>query len=395
MTKIICAPQINPPFGRLRPINRLRLLCRISTTCRCLRKLLAILAQNEWDVVEAINFYITIKLGRHLFGNSFDMDILRSIIGKRGLSGLEMQSILIKMVEKRDFVFTHFFLDMGAASGSDLTPVLKKAVGRHDLKMTMVVLNAGAVVKDDAEGSHILDSAISGNRTTDGVGLEIARILLARGLTFDHPVLLKSFWMYVEWNNFLPVQFMIEHGVNVNGVNVYAPDVSLRTALTKACQKKSNGNLPNANRELFDLLVSNGADVRSIPHGRKGPIAELCGSDKPEVNLEFLQHLIDIGCTVDGEEGSRALLHSMSFRRISFVEPLRKGGARANSLALYIACENGLIEVVEMFLDDGVRLNPASRRTAFAIEALTKLGRGDLAKKVSNNLQDPAGFLLC
>ncbi|KAI8835752.1 ankyrin repeat-containing domain protein [Chytridium lagenaria] len=388
--RILCVPQGKPRFGQVRPINRLRMLNYLSATCRRLRSSLwesphavarVILTQNGMDVMEAINFFLKLMKSNsrarpckgHPLGSSFELDTFHGIIGKRILSSDEIHSILTTALFKKDLKFIQALLDMGAD------------------------------VNHEETGELVIGYALAGVRSVDDPGLDIARMFLSRGLNLNHPGTIRRLWSAAEHNIFVEAMFLLEH----SGIDVDVADTPAggdRTALIKACRYNhvemarlfidhgANVNygpgLPlsyaagNGNRELIDLLVSRGADVKAIPPShRRGPIAELCCSSKSGATPELLEHLIQIGCPIYENEGRMALDHCACHGKASLMKVLLRSGAEPTPWGLMAACELGKIEIVEILLDEGVRIAGDSVKTAS--DMLTKLGRVDLATKLA------------
>ncbi|KAI8841711.1 ankyrin repeat-containing domain protein [Chytridium lagenaria] len=282
--RILCVPQGKPRFGQVRPINRLRMLNYLSATCRRLRSSLwesphavarVILTQNGMDVMKAINFFLKLIKGNsitwpckgHPLGSSFEVDTFHGIIGKRILSSDEIHSILTT------------------------------ALFRKDLKLTQALLDMGADVNHEVAGHLSFGLLLLGSEVLM-IPACYRRMFLSRGLNLNHPSSIEGFWRAAEYNACVEVMFLLEH----SGIDVDVADTPAggdRTALIKACRYNHvemarllidhgadvnyGPGLPlayaagNGNRELIDLLVSRGADVKAIPPShRRGPIAELC-----------------------------------------------------------------------------------------------------------------------
>ncbi|KAI8844869.1 ankyrin repeat-containing domain protein [Chytridium lagenaria] len=288
-----------------------------------------------------------------------------------------------------------------------------QAVSNKDLVIATLLVEAGADVDFVKNKMPLIRLACRLVKRVDDPGLNVARMLLARGGTVNHLGNLKGFWDGVWQNHIVKVQFLVDAGIDVNAVDIGDPLEP--TALIQACRRDfmelatillDAGADPNygpgfplcyvarnGNRELFDLLFSRGADIKIIPphdHYNKGPVPELCGSRSTGATEEFLKFLLDSGCPYDGEEGDRALFRAAIYNKTGHLRLLLERGAEAGHrtlLGLKGACEEGHSEVVEMLLEAGVRLGPLTFWNNSVYEGLLNIGRDDLVVRVKKTVE--------
>ena len=167
----------------------------------------------------------------------------------------------------------------------------------------------------------------------------------------DYTALLLAIYL----NRQTIVEVLLAHGAAVNG-RVGA----IRTPLQEACIQE------NANEDIVNLLLEQGADVDGMPIDRRETPLTLASSS--ENKLGIVQQLLDAGADVNGGGGDLAPLHcAASFGNIEALELLIEAGAdvirlstddvSAGTTPLHCAAYKGGLKSVNTLLVTGADPN--------------------------------------
>ncbi|KAL6618511.1 ankyrin repeat-containing domain protein [Neocallimastix sp. 'constans'] len=176
--------------------------------------------------------------------------------------------------------------------------------------------------------------------------------------------------------NSMKVEFLVEHGVNINKENSIG-----ETSLIKACKIEHRANInkknvcsktplfiscKNGNIDIVKYLVKNGVDVNTDTIFGETPLFYKCRGG----NVVIVKYLIEHGADINKENnfGEIPLFISCEKGNVDIVKYLVEHGADVNKkndkadvnkknnfgkIPLCISCENGNVDIIKYLVEHG------------------------------------------